>query len=135
MKEYIFETIEEDKEKIEEKDAESLIGNEKSFSKKITYLDRKKFTKFYRQLKLAYRMIKDYVNKEYKDVPWRTIGLLTLAVLYFLNPFDLIPDLIPVIGFADDAALMAAVFKSVQVDLVDYCEFRGLNVGYYFNKK
>ena len=33
------------------------------------------------------------------------------AVVYFIIPDDLIPDSIPVLGYADDAAVMAAAMK------------------------
>ncbi len=38
---------------------------------------------------------------------------LWLLFAYLAMPFDLIPDFIPVIGYADDAILVAAVLRSV----------------------
>jgi uncharacterized membrane protein YkvA (DUF1232 family) len=38
------------------------------------------------------------------------VGLL---MAYFALPFDLIPDFIPVLGYADDAIVAAAVLRSV----------------------
>jgi uncharacterized membrane protein YkvA (DUF1232 family) len=35
------------------------------------------------------------------------------ALAYFIAPFDILPDLIPVVGLTDDAAVLAAVFKVV----------------------
>ncbi len=35
------------------------------------------------------------------------------AIVYFIVPDDLIPDYIPVIGYADDAAVLAGAFKVV----------------------
>jgi uncharacterized membrane protein YkvA (DUF1232 family) len=35
------------------------------------------------------------------------------AIAYFVNPFDVIPDFLPIIGFCDDAALLAAAIASV----------------------
>jgi uncharacterized membrane protein YkvA (DUF1232 family) len=35
------------------------------------------------------------------------------AIVYFVMPDDLIPDYIPVIGYADDAAVLGAAFKVV----------------------
>jgi uncharacterized membrane protein YkvA (DUF1232 family) len=41
--------------------------------------------------------------------PMRVRGMLLAALAYFILPFDLIPDMIAGLGFADDAALLTAV--------------------------
>ena len=38
---------------------------------------------------------------------------LWLLFLYLASPIDLIPDFLPVIGYADDAVIVAAVLRSV----------------------
>jgi uncharacterized membrane protein YkvA (DUF1232 family) len=38
---------------------------------------------------------------------------LTLLLIYLASPIDLIPDFIPVIGYADDAIIVAATLRSV----------------------
>jgi uncharacterized membrane protein YkvA (DUF1232 family) len=38
---------------------------------------------------------------------------LIAALAYFIDPFDLIPDVLPVIGLSDDAAVIAAATKLV----------------------
>ena len=38
---------------------------------------------------------------------------LWLLIAYLALPFDLVPDFIPVLGYADDALLVAAVLRSV----------------------
>ena len=38
---------------------------------------------------------------------------LWLLFLYLANPIDLIPDFVPVLGYADDAIIVAAVLRSV----------------------
>ncbi|MCZ8377329.1 DUF1232 domain-containing protein [Mycobacterium sp. CPCC 205372] len=38
---------------------------------------------------------------------------LALLLMYLALPFDLIPDFIPVLGYADDAIIVAAVLRSV----------------------
>ena len=38
---------------------------------------------------------------------------LALLLAYLASPIDLVPDFIPVIGYADDAIIVAAVLRSV----------------------
>jgi uncharacterized membrane protein YkvA (DUF1232 family) len=35
------------------------------------------------------------------------------ALAYFILPFDFIPDMLPVLGFTDDAAVLAAAIRTV----------------------
>jgi uncharacterized membrane protein YkvA (DUF1232 family) len=35
------------------------------------------------------------------------------ALAYFIAPFDILPDVLPVVGLTDDAAVLAAVLKVV----------------------
>jgi uncharacterized membrane protein YkvA (DUF1232 family) len=39
--------------------------------------------------------------------------VLVGALAYFVMPFDVIPDFLPIIGFSDDAALLAAAIAGV----------------------
>jgi uncharacterized membrane protein YkvA (DUF1232 family) len=41
-------------------------------------------------------------------------------LLYVFNPFDLMPDLLPLIGQLDDVAVMSACLMLVEQDLVKY---------------
>lgn len=38
---------------------------------------------------------------------------LALLLVYLASPIDLIPDFIPVLGYADDAIIVTAVLRSV----------------------
>jgi len=38
---------------------------------------------------------------------------LVLLLLYLASPFDLVPDFIPVIGYADDAIIVALVLRAL----------------------
>jgi uncharacterized membrane protein YkvA (DUF1232 family) len=61
--------------------------------------------------------VEDFVAAYYcamdPATPTRVRGMLVAALAYFILPFDLIPDMIPVLGFTDDAALLAAVITLV----------------------
>ena len=43
----------------------------------------------------------------------RTVRLrLWLVILYLMMPFDIVPDVIPIVGYADDAILIGWVIRS-----------------------
>ncbi|NMM17223.1 MAG: DUF1232 domain-containing protein [Cellulomonas sp.] len=46
-------------------------------------------------------------------VPRRARVGLVLLLAYLLMPFDLVPDMIPVIGYADDVVIVAVVLRAV----------------------
>lgn len=50
-------------------------------------------------------------------VPWSAKALTMASVLYLIMPFDIIPDVIPIIGLADDVAFipLACHFASKMV--------------------
>ncbi len=69
------------------------------------------------KIQAAVRMIRCYIHKEYVDIPWQTIVALTAGLIYFVSPFDALADFIPLLGFADDAAVLTAVLASINQDL------------------
>jgi uncharacterized membrane protein YkvA (DUF1232 family) len=48
-----------------------------------------------------------------RDTPLQVKAALLGALAYFVLPFDAIPDVLPVIGFTDDAAVLAASIRLV----------------------
>jgi uncharacterized membrane protein YkvA (DUF1232 family) len=62
---------------------------------------------FAEDLAAAYYCIAD------PTTPGRVKGVLLAALAYFVMPFDAIPDFLPVIGFTDDAAVLALAFRIV----------------------
>ncbi|MBN1972410.1 MAG: DUF1232 domain-containing protein [Sedimentisphaerales bacterium] len=74
-------------------------------------------------LTVLIRLVREYINGEYKDVSWETIVLVTAAIIYFINPIDLIPDFIPGIGLIDDATVIAFTVTSIRKDLDKFREW------------
>jgi uncharacterized membrane protein YkvA (DUF1232 family) len=117
---------------IDDKKLNEILSKEKAIEKKRNKLNPVKFFMLFKQVKLGFEMVKDYKQKKYRNVPWKVIAMVAAALLYFLSPFDLIPDFLGPIGFTDDAVVLAFVFKSVRDELLKYCDWRGLNAEDYF---
>ncbi|MDJ0512503.1 MAG: YkvA family protein [Methyloceanibacter sp.] len=49
--------------------------------------------------------------------PMRVRGMLLAALAYFIMPFDLVPDIVAGLGFADDMALLTAVIGLVSANI------------------
>ena len=90
------------------------------------------FLKLFMRIELLVMLLKDWGGKKYKEVPWTTIAAVAFAILYFVNPFDLIPDFIPGVGYLDDIAVLALVFMSIEYELKKYAQWKGLNLEDYF---
>jgi uncharacterized membrane protein YkvA (DUF1232 family) len=71
-------------------------------------------------LTALFRLLRAYINREYKDIPWSSIVLVVVAIIYFVSIVDLIPDFLPGAGFIDDAAVVAFVITKIKSDIDKY---------------
>ena len=51
------------------------------------------------------------------QTPRHVQAALLGAIAYFILPFDFIPDLLPVLGFTDDAAVLATALRMVSTHI------------------
>ena len=65
-------------------------------------------------------MLKAWVSGDYREVPLTTMALTAGAVIYFVNPFDAVPDIIPAAGLIDDATVIGFVIASIKQDLAKF---------------
>jgi len=54
-----------------------------------------------------------------KETPRHVQAALLGAVAYFILPFDFVPDMLPVLGFTDDAAVLATALRMVASHITD----------------
>ena len=69
-------------------------------------------------------MIKGYITKEYSEVSPKVIATMVAALLYLVRKKDIIPDKIPVIGMADDLAVLGLALKLSESELDAFKAFR-----------
>ena len=73
----------------------------------------RKLKRFAAQLPFAEDALAAYYCAFDRDTPLQVKAALLGALAYFVLPFDAIPDMLPVLGFADDAAVLATALRLV----------------------
>lgn len=110
-------------------EAEELISNEDEMERFLQKLEKKMQTIPLAGKSLAYvpmmiSMLRMYMKKEYTEIPAASVISIVVALIYFLSPVDLIPDVIPGVGYVDDAVVVAACLSLVRTDIEDYRTWR-----------
>jgi uncharacterized membrane protein YkvA (DUF1232 family) len=72
-----------------------------------------KFKRFAARLPFAEDLVAAYFCAFDRDTPRHVQVALIGALTYFILPFDFIPDMMPLVGFTDDAAVLATAIKLV----------------------
>lgn len=65
------------------------------------------------QIPFAEDLLAAYYCAFDRTTPLQVKTTLIAAIGYFVLPFDAIPDMLPMLGFTDDAAVLAAAIKTV----------------------
>jgi uncharacterized membrane protein YkvA (DUF1232 family) len=76
-----------------------------------------KFRRFAARLPFAEDLVAAYFCAFDRDTPRRVQVALIGALAYFVLPFDFIPDMLPLIGFTDDAAVLATAIRLVSTHI------------------
>jgi uncharacterized membrane protein YkvA (DUF1232 family) len=97
--------------------AESYVGDDEKLLCLVEKATRKseKCYEFllapWESLQIFLRLLRAQLAGKFR-APADSILMIIAAVIYFVSPFDLIPDSVPVLGLIDDAALITCVAKA-----------------------
>ena len=72
-----------------------------------------KFKRVAARLPVAEDLLSAYYCAFDSQTPRHVQAALLGAIAYFILPFDFIPDMLPVLGFTDDAAVLATAIRLV----------------------
>lgn len=132
-----------EKRKLTKKEAKQEL--EKGYSKAETMLkDKKKTENFLKRLEkklkvipkvggllamapMLIELVRDYIKKEYTEIPLGSIIAVLSALIYIFTPIDAIPDVLVGLGLIDDALVLSVCFSLVKSDIDEYLEWRREN--------
>ena len=75
------------------------------------------------------RLLQAYGAGEYRDVSWYNLVLIVAALVYFVAPLDMIPDLSPVLGLVDDSVLLTWTLSCVGTELERFSAWERRHAG------
>lgn len=116
------EFVKEGAQKVTEKDVENVITKSEELKRKFSA--KGPLARFIEDGQLLIAIVKDYFSGAYRQIPYGSIASIVFALIYVLNPFDLVPDMLPVIGQLDDVAVMGACLILVEQDLHKYKQWK-----------
>jgi len=103
--------------KVTEEDFQEVVDKADEIGEKFGIGPLKRF---YDDFLLLISLVKDYWSGDYREIPYWSIAAVVFTLLYVLSPIDLIPDIIPIVGLMDDAAVVALCLKMIENDLKAY---------------
>jgi uncharacterized membrane protein YkvA (DUF1232 family) len=89
-------------------------------ARKAAAVPKEPFEDSWPYLQAMLRLIRAYFRGEYRNVSHDGLLWIITALNYFVDPFDLIPDEVPFLGFVDDATVMHFAVTRTRQTLDDF---------------
>ncbi|HTL79254.1 MAG TPA: YkvA family protein [Candidatus Babeliales bacterium] len=101
-------------------DSETLLALFNDAAKKAAAVPREPFKEYWPYLQTMLRVVRAHHRGEYNRIPDNALLWIVAALNYLIDPFDLIPDATPVLGFVDDATVVEFVTDKTRQSLDDF---------------
>jgi uncharacterized membrane protein YkvA (DUF1232 family) len=98
-------------------------------AKKAAGVPREPFKESWPYLQTMLRLVRAHHQGEYDQVPNDAFLWIVAALNYLVDPFDLIPDKTPFLGFVDDAAVVEFVVDRTRQTLDDFMTWETARAG------
>jgi uncharacterized membrane protein YkvA (DUF1232 family) len=89
-------------------------------AKKASSLPKNRFKANWPYLQAMLRLVRAYERGEYKQISNDDLTWIVAALNYLVDPFDLIPDRTPFLGFVDDAIVVGFVVDKTRQTLDEF---------------
>jgi len=98
-------------------------------AKKAAAVPREPFKEYWAYLQTMLRLVRAHHRGEYNQVPDNALLWVVAALSYLIDPFDLIPDKTPFLGFVDDATVVEFVADRTRQTLDDFMTWETTRAG------
>src|SRR5437868_6424114 len=89
-------------------------------ARKVAAIPKDPFKDSWPYLQAMLRLIRAYFRGEYRNVSQDALIYIIAAISYLVDPFDLIPDEVPFLGFLDDATVVSFALERTRQALDDF---------------
>jgi len=103
---------------VEDRDRLRTLFNEAA--KKAAACPKDSFKEYWPYLQTMLRLVRAHHRAEYDQTAHDSLLWIVAALNYLIDPFDLIPDKTPFLGFIDDAAVVEFVVDRTRQTLDDF---------------
>ena len=93
----------------------------------FTQINAPKYPHLVDQLEFLADAVEDFAEGAYQDLPYTAFAAAVFALTYAHKKFDLIPDLLPDWGRADDSSVVRAVLIQHEKSFGKYAELHKVN--------
>ena len=116
------EYVREGAEKVTDTDIENVADHAEDIRKQ--FRARGPLKRFIEDGRMMTALIKDWRTGNYRRAMRWTIAAAAFALIYVINPFDIVPDVLPFVGAVDDATIIAACLVLIERDLFQYRDWK-----------
>jgi uncharacterized membrane protein YkvA (DUF1232 family) len=103
---------------VDDRDRLETLFNEAS--RKAATVPKDSFKEYWPYLQTMLRLVRAHHREEYDRAAHDSLLWIVAALNYLVDPFDLIPDKTPFLGFIDDAAVVEFVVDRTRQTLDDF---------------
>lgn len=97
-----------------------LRGLFQEAAKEAATMPKEPFSETWAYFQAMLRLIRAYAEGTYIGASESTLVVVIAAIIYVVNPLDVIPDALPAIGYLDDATVIALAVRRSRQALDDF---------------
>lgn len=75
------------------------------------------------ELRIVFKLTKDFISGRYRGVNKKSMFMIIAALIYLVNPMDIVPDALLGIGFLDDLSVFTYMLGKIAKELEKYKEW------------